>query len=111
MPANPEVTVSTPQPVASADESTTLVTSYKQVAEALVKYHNLHEGIWGVFARFGLAASNVGPNENELSPAAIVPLVELGLQKFSKENNLSVDAAKVNPKPKPSEPARQRGRH
>lgn len=96
---NPDVNVGIQeQPLAPADQSTTVVTSYKQVAEALVKYHGIHEGIWGIFARFGLGASNVGPNENELSPAAIVPLVELGLQKFAKETNLSVDAAKVNPK-------------
>jgi hypothetical protein len=34
---------------------------------------------------------------NEMRPAAIVPVMEIGLQKMEEENNLSVDAAKVNP--------------
>src|SRR6266853_1047161 len=106
---NPEVNVSTPQPLAPANDSATLVTPLKQVVEALVKHHNIHEGIWGLFVRFGLGASNVGPDEQQLTPAAIVPLVELGLQKFAKETNLSVDAAKVNPRPKEKQnPQRRR---
>jgi hypothetical protein len=84
------------QPVAV--DSQTIVTSHKKVAEALVKFHNIHEGIWGLYVRFGIAASNVGENEQQLMPAAIVPVVEIGLQKFEKETNISVDAAKVNPR-------------
>jgi hypothetical protein len=79
-------------------EASQIVFSFKEIAEALVKRQGLHEGIWGIFVKFGMGASNVGPNENSLQPAAIVPIVELGIQKFEKENNLSVDAAKVNPK-------------
>jgi hypothetical protein len=30
-------------------------------------------------------------------PAAVIPVLEIGLQKFEKETNISVDAAKVNP--------------
>ena len=33
-------------------------------------------------------------------PAAIVAILEIGLVKFEEENNLSVDAAKVNPSPR-----------
>jgi hypothetical protein len=29
--------------------------------------------------------------------AAIIPVLEIGLQKFEKESNIAVDAAKVNP--------------
>ena len=74
--------------------------SFKELAEILVKRQGLHEGIWGVFVKFGMQATNIGPNDSELRPAVIVPILEFGLQKFDKENNLSVDAAKVNPKPK-----------
>jgi hypothetical protein len=41
----------------------------------------------------------VGPTDTELQPAAIIPVLEIGLQKFEKETNISVDAAKVNPRP------------
>jgi hypothetical protein len=85
-----------PQPVAA--DSQTIVTSHKKVVEALLKFHDIHDGIWGLFVRFGIAASNVGENEQTLLPAAIVPVVEIGLQKFEKETNVSVDAAKVNPR-------------
>src|SRR5690348_12115994 len=78
-------------------EASQIIFSYKEVAEALVKKHGLHEGIWGLFFKFGMNASNIGPNEDELKPAAILAILEIGLQKFEKENNISVDAAKVNP--------------
>lgn len=104
---DPEVTVS-PQPLTSADQSATLVTSHKQVVEALIKHHDLHEGIWGLFVRFGLGASNVGPDDQQLAPAAILPIVEIGLQRFARETNLSVDAARVNPKRTQAEPLRRR---
>jgi hypothetical protein len=79
-------------------EASQITFSYKEVAEALVKKHDLNEGIWGLFVKFGLAASNIGPNDTNLKPAAMLAVLELGLQRFDKENNLSVDAAKVNPK-------------
>jgi hypothetical protein len=94
----PDLTL--PQVVSPSGER--IVTSHKKVAEALIKMHGLHEGIWGVYLRFALGAANVGDSEEQLNPAAIVPVVEIGLQKFEKETNLSVDAAKVNPKePRP----------
>jgi hypothetical protein len=79
-------------------ESSQLVFSYKEIAEALVKKQGLHEGIWGVFVKFGMQATNMGPTDNDLRPAVVIPLLEIGLQRFEKENNLSVDAASVNPK-------------
>ncbi len=79
-------------------EPTRFVFKHKEVAEALIKKQGLHEGIWGVYVRFGLAASNVGASTDDLNPAAIVPVVEIGIQTFEQENNLSVDAAVVNPK-------------
>jgi hypothetical protein len=78
-------------------EPSQIIFSYKEVAEALVKKQGIREGIWGLFFKFGLAASNMGPNESHLKPAAVMAILEIGLQKFEKENNISVDAAKVNP--------------
>jgi hypothetical protein len=81
-------------------EPSQFVFSFKEVAEALVKRHGLHEGIWGLTVKFGMQATNMGQNDSELKPTVVVPILEIGLQKFDKENNLSVDAAKVNPKTK-----------
>lgn len=79
-------------------QATQIAFKHKELAELLVKSQNIHEGIWGLFLRFGIGATNVGPSDADLNPAAIVPVLEIGLQKFDKENNISVDAAKVNPK-------------
>jgi hypothetical protein len=70
---------------------------YKEVATALIKQQGLHEGIWTLTVEFGLAAANIGGSENDLKPSAIVAIVKLGLKKTEVGNNLSVDAAKVNP--------------
>ncbi len=80
-------------------EATQIIFKHKELAEILVKQQRIHEGIWGLYVRFGLGAQNVGVSDADLNPTAIIPVLEIGLQKFEKETNLSVDAAKVNPKP------------
>lgn len=82
-------------------ESTQIVFSHKEVVEALLKKQGIHEGIWGIYIKFGIKAANVGASDTDLMPSAIVPVMEIGLQKFVSENNLSVDASRVNPKNNP----------
>ena len=74
--------------------------SYKEVAEALVRKEGLHEGLWGIFVEFGIHGANIGtdPEKGDLMPAAIVPILKLGIQRFEEESQLTVDASKVNPK-------------
>jgi hypothetical protein len=81
-------------------EAKTVVFSHREIAEMLVRHQGLREGIWGLYVRFALQAANVGISPSDLLPAAIVPVVEIGLQKFEQEGNIAVDAAKVNPVPK-----------
>ena len=73
--------------------------SYKELATLLVKKQDIHDGHWGIYVRFSLQGANVGmtPEGSELLPAAIVPIIELGIQKFDTPNSLSVDAAEANP--------------
>jgi len=74
--------------------------SHKEVAEALIKKQNIHEGIWGVYIEFGIGAANVGQDPTDalnVLPAAIVPVVKIGIQRFPQPNSLTVDAAVVNP--------------
>jgi|KBSSwiStaDraftv2_1062776.scaffolds.fasta_scaffold1032988_2 hypothetical protein len=71
--------------------------SFKELATLMVKDRDIHEGVWGVYVRFGISAANAGPSGNDLKPTALVPIVELGLQKFDEVNNLSIDAAVENP--------------
>jgi hypothetical protein len=78
-------------------ESTQFMFSYKEVVTALLKQQGIHEGIWSLATSFGIGAINAGPNTEQLSPAAIVPLLAVGIQKGTELNNLSVDASVVNP--------------
>jgi hypothetical protein len=73
--------------------------THKEIAEALIKKQNLHEGLWGISVEFGLAATNISqtPDGTDLMPAAIIPVLKIGIQRFSSPNNLTVNAAEVNP--------------
>jgi hypothetical protein len=80
-----------------------IIFSHKEVVEALIKQHGIHEGIWGLWVKFGIQGANVGVGSTNLVPAAIVPVLEIGLQRFGEVNNLSLDAAEVNPAPEQGE--------
>ncbi len=85
-------------------EPTQLSFSHKEVATALLKAQNIHEGIWGLYLKFGIRAMNVGASDDDLQPSAIVPVLSVGLQRFDKINNLSVDAAEANPRQPKTKP-------
>jgi hypothetical protein len=78
-------------------EASQILFKLTEVAEALVKQQNLHEGNWGVIVRFGIGAANAPGPSGELLPTAIVPILEMGLQRFDEPNTLTVDATVVNP--------------
>ncbi len=79
-------------------ETSQIIFSHKELVELMLKQQRIHEGICGLFIKFSLGASNVGPTQTEVLPAAIVAVTEIGLQKFEQETNISIDAAKVNPR-------------
>ncbi len=73
----------------------------REVAKALVIDSDIQEGFWGIIFKFGIQGANLSPGpEDDLTPAAIVPILNIGLQRFDVPNNLTVDAAKVNPRGK-----------
>lgn len=80
-------------------EATQIMFSHKEVVEALVKAQNLKEGFWMLSIQFGIGGANVGQADDgsDLNPAAIVPVMHIGIQRTEKLNNLAVDAAVVNP--------------
>ena len=86
-------------------EQTQLLYDYKELAEILVKNSNIHSGHWMVFMRFGIQGTNVpcrkpDSDEEKFYPTAMVPVMELGIQKMPEPSPLSVDAAVVNPAPR-----------
>ena len=74
-----------------------IIFTFKELATILIKEQNIHEGLWGIFIKFGIKGANLGQSPSDLLPSAIVPVLEIGLQEFDKETNLSVNAAEVNP--------------
>jgi hypothetical protein len=85
-------------------ETAQIVFSHKEVVEALIKQQGIHEGRWMIMMQFGIQGMNVGKGSPQnLVPAALVPIVAIGLQKTDQDTNLSVDAAEVNPAPAKSE--------
>ena len=71
--------------------------SHKEIAEILVKHQGIHDGLWGIYIEFGLSGANVGPTPEEANPAAIVPVVKIGIQRYAAASNITVNAAEVNP--------------
>jgi len=88
-------------------EAKQFVFSYKEVAEALVRKQGIHKGLWGVYVKFGIQGTNIGPDKENLLPAAVIPLLELGIQRFDEETSLTVDAGKVNPVPAEKTPGKR----
>ena len=78
-------------------EMKTVTLTHQEVVEALIKYQDLHEGIWQLYVEFGIAAGNIGVGEGQVNPAAIVPIQKIGLHRVDKETPLTLDASKVNP--------------
>ena len=78
-------------------ETEKIAFTHKEVVGALLKQQGIHEGIWSLYVEFGLGAVNVGPSDGSLLPAAVIPVLKIGIQKADKVNSLSVDAAQVNP--------------
>lgn len=71
--------------------------SFTDIAEALIVRLDLHEGLWGVRASFGIGAVNAPGPGGKMVPTAMVPLLGVGLQSFEERNDLTVDAAEFNP--------------
>ena len=79
-------------------EADRIVFTYKELAECLVKKQEISEGIWGLYIKFGIQGANVGPTPDNVRPTAMIPVLEIGLQKMDELSNIAVDAAKVNPR-------------
>jgi hypothetical protein len=76
--------------------------SYEEIVTALVRHLDLNEGLWTLNARFATEAKNLHTNgdNSKFSPGLMVVVQHLSLMKVAKSiPGLTVDAAKVNPKP------------
>jgi hypothetical protein len=78
-------------------EPQSFIFDFAEVAEALVRKQGIHEGLWGVYIEFGISAGNFGSSREDLRPTVLLPIQKIGIQRFPEANNLTVDAAVVNP--------------
>jgi hypothetical protein len=72
-----------------------IVIDFRELAALIVRENKVTEGHWGIWVRFAIAGINAGPDKDHVMPAAVVPIQEIGIQRFDKPNNLTVDAAKI----------------
>lgn len=80
----------------------------KEVAELLARRAGVTTGFWQVGARFGFAAINVGPTDEEARPSGVVSLLSLGLTKVDKPTGVTIDAATLSEVPEISkDPAKR----
>lgn len=70
----------------------------EELTKALIQYKGLSEGKWMLAVQFGISAVNLGKDDENMSPAAVVPLISVGLNPVDddRKNNLIVDAAELN---------------
>jgi hypothetical protein len=78
-------------------EASQFTLPYKELAEVLVKHLDIHEGFWSIFLKFGIQATNMSLNNAPYAPTAIVPVLEIGINREAELMPLAVDAAEVNP--------------
>jgi hypothetical protein len=87
---------------------------YKDVVENLIKAQGLHEGLWRLILDLGLSATNVNvlddSGKTTLTPTGMVLIRRIGLIQTSEPDDLTVDAAAVNPHETPPSPKRSKKR-
>jgi hypothetical protein len=78
---------------------------HNELAEILIKKLDIHDGLWGVYIEFGFGAANIAapPEAKTVTPAALSLVNKIGIQRFDAPNNLTVDAAQVNPAKRPAQ--------
>lgn len=81
---------------------------HKEMVEVLIKHLNLHDGIWQLNLEFGIAATNVQTGEDQVFPAALVPVNRIGLAQVEKESPIALNATVVNPEKSPEPKAKPR---
>lgn len=79
--------------------------SHRDIATDLIKKQGLHEGRWKLTLELGLGGHSMPIKKpdgtQELYPTGLVLVTAIGITRTEEVNNLTVDAAEVNP-PQPT---------
>ena len=85
-----------PKPPFSTLKAKTVKFHLQDVAIALLKLANVHEGLWQIQVMFANSATNINLN-GHLTPSAITSVAGIQLGRVEQADELTVDAAVVNP--------------
>lgn len=82
---------------------------HQEILEDLIRKRGIHEGLWKIGFEIGLVGTNVNvlnQGNTKLTPAGVVLITRIGLQRVTEPSELTADAAEVNPRESP--PSRKR---
>lgn len=86
----------------------TLELDWEEVALALFRSRNIHDGLWRIGVRFAFAAVNAGPNDESIMPSLMGSVQRVMLVPVSEPGALIYDASRLNPQPvQPPAPKRR----
>jgi hypothetical protein len=73
--------------------------THKELLEILIKQAGVHEGKWTIMTSFGFTAGNFGPSPGQMSPGAVVTVLQMGIQRAAPgaPEEMTADAAVINP--------------
>jgi len=82
-------------------ETTRRIYSNKELVEMMLKDQGIHEGNWVLAANLSFTAMNFGqsPDGSDASPAGVVAVTGVLLERVPAPLPFSVNAAEANPKP------------
>ena len=89
--------------------------SLRDIVELLVKQAGIHEGQWTLSLGIQIGVGQYGPTPDQTAPGAAVTIVNIGIQKHPVgapigPSGIVVDAAIVNPAPRPTLPVPTEGK-
>ncbi|MCZ6781202.1 MAG: hypothetical protein O7C73_06130 [Nitrospirae bacterium] len=83
--------------MADEKESLKYLIAYKEIVEYLLKKHDIHEGIWGIYVEFKFAVINAGDSIGAIIPSSVSGMNKIGIMPFPQESSIAFDAARLNP--------------
>lgn len=77
------------------DQKTNHTCTMEELAGVLVRHFGITTGCWGVYVEFAIGGVNVQDPQKGLMPAAMVPIVKIGIQPFPKGTPSTVTAGSL----------------
>lgn len=79
-------------------ETTQVMFSHQDLVKLMLKSQNIDSGHWILAANFGFSAMNAGQVDggSDISPAALIMVQKLGMQRVDAPTPFSVDATKLD---------------